>query len=155
MPCLSVWLLTYLWVLDKLTEFDILIYISSSLASELVLLEELEEVLDFKDAIFGHVRAVNCIPDSVKAVLGSITTKFDILVFEKWGVSIFRLPRTRETYLMVSGRKCLAISGSWGPHSSRKEATAFYYRISSAMTGPPDIFSIMGKYSGRTPLYTS
>ena len=67
-----------------LTKFDILIYISSSLASELVLLEELEEVLDFKDAIFGHVRAVNCIPDSVKAVLGSITTKFDIiLVFEK------------------------------------------------------------------------
>ena len=68
--------------MDKLTIFDILIYISS-LASELVLLEELEEVLDFKDAIFGHVRAVNCIPDSVKAVLGSITTKFDILVFEK------------------------------------------------------------------------
>ena len=69
--------------MDKLTKFDILIYISSSLASELVLLEELEEVLDFKDAIFRHVRAVNCIPDSVKAVLGSITTKFDILVFEK------------------------------------------------------------------------
>ena len=69
--------------MDELTIFDRLIYISSSLASELVLLEELEEVLDFKDAIFGHVRAVNCIPDSVKAVLGSITTKFDILVFEK------------------------------------------------------------------------
>ena len=42
--------------------------------SELVLLQELEEVLDFEAAIFGHVCAVHCVANSIQPKLRSIQT---------------------------------------------------------------------------------
>ena len=57
--------------------------------------------------------------------------------------------------LKDSGFRYFAISGSWGPTNSLNEATAFSYLISRATEGPFEICSIIGKYSGSIPLYTS
>ncbi len=43
--------------------------------SELVLLQELEEVLNFDAAIFWHVCAVNGVSDSIKSELSPIVKK--------------------------------------------------------------------------------
>jgi len=79
------------WALSRLEE----------VLSELVQLKELEEVLDFEAPVLGHVCAVDSVSDSIVAELSpthprvvSVTTK-------------------ARTYLIVLGRKCLAISGSW------------------------------------------
>jgi hypothetical protein len=58
-------------------------------------------------------------------------------------------------YLIVFGLKCLAISGSCGPHKALKALTTFSYLISRTIEGPLIRCSINGTYSGKTPLYTS
>ena len=57
--------------------------------------------------------------------------------------------------LMDFGRTFRAISGSWGPQSSRKAATGLFWRTYKAMHGPLVIYSISWLYSGTTFLYTS
>jgi hypothetical protein len=82
-----------------------------------MLLQELEEVLDFDAAIFWHVCAVNGVSDSVQSKLSSTVKK------ARMSVTTFGLDFS--TYLRVLGRKCFAISGSWGPQRFLKDATAF------------------------------
>ena len=67
--------------------------------SELVLLQNFEEVFDLKNSILWHVSAVNGISDSVVAELSPT-------IFET------ELENCEYAYLIVSGRKCFAISGS-------------------------------------------
>lgn len=106
------------------------------ITSELMLLQDVEEVLALKNAIFRQVRAMNHVAHSILAETCSKR----------------RLRIDFFAYLRVSGLRCLAISGSWGPHSSLNDSTAFSYLISSATTGPLEKCSITGKYSGSTPL---
>ena len=90
-------------------------------------LKELEEVLNFETAILGHVCAVKGVAHSVEAELSSTVKQNYVkgIVDNRIVVGYkFCLGSRRYTYLMVLGRKCLAISGSWGPQSSRKAETA-------------------------------
>ncbi len=50
------------------------------------------------------------------------------------------------------GRTVRAISGSWGPHSSRSVGTTFSCLTSIAMQGPFVNSSTIWLYSGTTPL---
>ena len=69
-----------------------------------MLLQKLEEVLHLEAAVFRHVSAVDSVSDSVEAELSSVMNKReDVTKGFDDGLS---------TYLRVSGRKCLAISGS-------------------------------------------
>lgn len=53
------------------------------------------------------------------------------------------------------GRTCLASSGSWGPHNSLNDSTAFYCLTSRAIQGPEVNYAAIWVKSGTTPLYTS
>jgi len=102
-----------------------------------MLLQTFKKVSNFKSTIFWHICAMNCILYSILSKLCSTMFSF-----------IF-------SYLIEFECKYFAISGSWGPQKSRRAATTFYCLTSRAIIGPLDICSINGKYSGKTPLYTS
>ena len=68
-----------------------------------MLLQKLEEVLHLEAAIFRHVSAVDSVSDSVCAELSSVINKRE---------DVTKGFDSLATYLRVSGRKCLAISGS-------------------------------------------
>ena len=80
----------------------------SARASELMLLQQLEEVLDFEAAVLRHVCAMNGVPNSILAELSSKRKNIKLMKCMRYNSD----RAGKITYLMVLGRKCLAISGS-------------------------------------------